>query len=48
MYASKKYPVYPKSDALFLHSERLAFDHPVSGERMTFEAPFPEHFSLFD
>ncbi len=48
MYASKKYPVYPKSDALFLHSERLVFDHPLSGERVTFEASLPEHFSLFE
>lgn len=25
-----------------LHARRLTFDHPVSGERMTFEAPLPE------
>ncbi len=26
----------------FLHAEHLAFDHPVTGERMTFDAPLPE------
>ena len=25
-----------------LHASRLAFDHPVTGERMAFEAPLPE------
>ena len=48
MYASKKYPVFAKTDALFLHSAELAFVHPVSGERVSFSAPLPEHFSLFD
>jgi 23S rRNA pseudouridine1911/1915/1917 synthase len=24
-----------------LHAFRLAFDHPVTGERLAFEAPFP-------
>ncbi len=28
-----------------LHASRLAFDHPVSGERMTFECSFPKDFS---
>ena len=27
---------------LALHASRLAFDHPVTGERVTFEAPVPE------
>jgi len=27
-----------------LHSQRLEFDHPVSGERMTFTAPLPDDF----
>ncbi len=27
-----------------LHACRLTFDHPRTGERMTFEAPLPEHF----
>lgn len=48
MYASKKYPIFAKSEALFLHSAELAFVHPVSGERVSFSAPLPEHFSLFD
>ncbi|MFN8530967.1 MAG: RluA family pseudouridine synthase [Anaerolineae bacterium] len=26
----------------FLHAAKLAFDHPRTGERMTFEAPLPE------
>jgi 23S rRNA pseudouridine1911/1915/1917 synthase len=26
----------------FLHAHRLAFAHPVSGERMSFESPLPE------
>lgn len=25
----------------FLHAERLGFDHPVTGERVTFDAPLP-------
>ena len=25
----------------FLHAVRLSFDHPISGERLTFEAPLP-------
>jgi 23S rRNA pseudouridine1911/1915/1917 synthase len=28
-------------DRPFLHAERLSFDHPVTGERMTFESPLP-------
>lgn len=27
-----------------LHARRLAFEHPTTGEWMTFEAPLPEHF----
>lgn len=27
-----------------LHAARFSFDHPVSGRRMTFEAPLPEDF----
>jgi len=26
----------------FLHAHRLAFDHPFSGERLSFESPLPE------
>ncbi|MEJ2484055.1 MAG: RluA family pseudouridine synthase [Gemmatimonadota bacterium] len=34
-----------RSGRLFLHSARLSFDHPVSGERMTFTSPLPEPLS---
>ncbi len=47
LYISKKYPVFQKSDALFLHSERLAFAHPTTGESLSIIAPLPEHFALF-
>jgi len=26
----------------FLHAAELAFEHPISGERMRFQAPLPE------
>ena len=26
----------------FLHAQRLSFDHPVTGERLTFQSPLPE------
>jgi 23S rRNA pseudouridine1911/1915/1917 synthase len=29
----------------FLHAARLSFDHPVTGERLTFEAPLPPELS---
>jgi 23S rRNA pseudouridine1911/1915/1917 synthase len=29
----------------FLHAHRLAFDHPLSGERMSFQSPLPEDLS---
>ena len=32
-------PVGPADS--FLHAHRLEFDHPVSGEPMTFTAPLP-------
>ncbi len=32
---------------MFLHAARLAFDHPVSGERMTIEAPLPDDLTRF-
>jgi 23S rRNA pseudouridine1911/1915/1917 synthase len=31
----------------FLHAERLAFDHPRTGERLMFEAPLPEELGKF-
>ena len=30
-----------RTPRLFLHAAELAFDHPVSGERMRFQAPLP-------
>jgi 23S rRNA pseudouridine1911/1915/1917 synthase len=32
---------------LALHAARLAFDHPATGERLTFEAPLPEDLERF-
>jgi 23S rRNA pseudouridine1911/1915/1917 synthase len=29
-----------------LHAQQLAFDHPATGERLTFEAPLPEDLAL--
>ncbi|MCL7956707.1 MAG: RluA family pseudouridine synthase [marine benthic group bacterium] len=34
-----------RSDRLFLHSARLSFDHPVSGERLSFNSNLPEPLS---
>jgi 23S rRNA pseudouridine1911/1915/1917 synthase len=31
----------------FLHACRLAFDHPITGETMTFESELPEDLSRF-
>jgi 23S rRNA pseudouridine1911/1915/1917 synthase len=31
----------------FLHAEKLAFTHPVSGERLSFSAPLPEELTDF-
>jgi len=28
-----------------LHSRELSFNHPVTGEKMTFNAPLPNDFS---
>lgn len=30
-----------KTERMFLHAYQLAFDHPKTGERLTFEAPLP-------
>lgn len=32
----------PPMERPALHARRLAFDHPVTGERLSFEAPYPE------
>lgn len=33
-----------KLNGQLLHAARLSFDHPKTGERMTFEAPLPDYF----
>ncbi len=38
-------PIYGKSvpgKRLWLHAERLAFNHPITGEELEFESPIPE------
>jgi tRNA pseudouridine65 synthase len=32
---------------LFLHAEKLSFNHPITEEKITIEAEFPEHWSTF-
>ncbi|MEW6591737.1 MAG: pseudouridine synthase, partial [Pseudomonadota bacterium] len=32
---------------MFLHAAKLVFDHPISGERMTVEAPLPADLQSF-
>jgi 23S rRNA pseudouridine955/2504/2580 synthase len=32
---------------MFLHAAKLVFDHPISGERMTIEAPLPADLAVF-
>jgi 23S rRNA pseudouridine955/2504/2580 synthase len=32
---------------MFLHACRLAVVHPISGERLTFEAPLPAELRMF-
>ncbi len=32
---------------MFLHAAKLVFDHPISGERMTIEAPLPADLASF-
>jgi len=34
-------------ERLMLHAQRLSFNHPVSMERVTFEAPLPDEFLRF-
>jgi len=33
-----------KLNGQLLHAFRLSFDHPITGERLTFEAPLPDYF----
>ena len=44
-------PTYARRDALgvgrqFLHSYRLAFSHPMTGEALSFEAQLPPDLAL--
>jgi 23S rRNA pseudouridine1911/1915/1917 synthase len=39
--------IIKKLDRPFLHSHRLSFDHPGSGERLTFTAPLPAELQDF-
>jgi 23S rRNA pseudouridine955/2504/2580 synthase len=32
---------------MFLHAAKLAFDHPISGERLTIEAPLPAELTTY-
>ncbi|MEO1450745.1 MAG: RluA family pseudouridine synthase [Bacteroidota bacterium] len=35
----------PVNQGYLLHARSLEFTHPVSGEKMTFEAPYPKNFA---
>jgi 23S rRNA pseudouridine1911/1915/1917 synthase len=37
----------PKCPRLFLHAHRLAFSHPRSGERLSFESPLPPDLQAY-
>ncbi len=42
LYADPLYGKVVPGRRLWLHAERLAFDHPVTGEALEFDAPVPE------
>lgn len=42
VYADPLYGKAVSGHRLWLHAENLAFEHPVSGEHLEFEAPIPE------
>ena len=44
--ARRSLPAVPGLKRFLLHSRRLEFKHPESGERMRFEAPLPPDFSV--
>ena len=46
VYADPLYGEAVPDRRLWLHAERLSFDHPVSGEALDFEAPIPEDLRL--
>jgi 23S rRNA pseudouridine1911/1915/1917 synthase len=43
LYGDRRRPPAPLAalDRTFLHATRLGFDHPVTGERLTFDSPLP-------
>lgn len=41
VYADPLYGVVVENSRLWLHAERLAFEHPVTGEAVEFESPIP-------
>jgi 23S rRNA pseudouridine955/2504/2580 synthase len=43
--ANKAFAKLHRTPRMFLHAQRLAFDHPVSGERITLMAPLPPEFA---
>ncbi len=43
----KGQPLPPKAPRLMLHAEELAFDHPLTGKRITVNAPLPPEFASF-
>ena len=42
VHADPLYGTAIPNERLWLHAERLAFEHPVTGEPMSFEAPIPQ------
>ncbi len=42
VHADPLYGIAIPGERLWLHAERLAFEHPVTGEALGFEAPIPE------
>lgn len=42
VYADPLYGTPVPGRRLWLHAERLAFEHPVTGESLEFESPIPE------
>ena len=42
VYADPLYGTAVPGRRLWLHAERLSFEHPVTGEHLSFESPIPE------
>lgn len=45
LYGPKK--VITSLNGQCLHAKRIGFDHPVTGERLTFESALPDYFTAF-